>query len=147
MWVYNQIFVTVRQLRVCWCGALFLKRERVTLRLKFSQSVSLGVEPHRCLLLFDSYGLVFVGGPLWREDGSVICICCWTLPAQSFSGPSPLGLATKFYSLRFETSLLVNSYDSQGHGGGIRSRLHTETANDLRCSYNPSARTAQKTVP
>jgi hypothetical protein len=42
----------------------------------------------RYLLLFDSCGLVFVGRPLWREDGSVICTCCWPLPAQSFSGPS-----------------------------------------------------------
>jgi hypothetical protein len=62
-----------------------------------SQSVSLGVEPHlglmaRYLLLFDSYGLVFVGRPLWRDDGSVFFICCWPLPAQSFSGLSPLGL-------------------------------------------------------
>jgi hypothetical protein len=32
-----------------------------------SQSVSLG------LLFFDSYGLVFVGRPLGREDGSVFC--------------------------------------------------------------------------
>jgi hypothetical protein len=67
----------------------------------------------------------FVGRPLWRENGSVFCICCWPLPAQSFLGPSPLGLATIFYCLRFETSLFVTSYDSQGHGGGIRSRLHT----------------------
>jgi hypothetical protein len=35
-----------------------------------------------------------------------------------------LGLETIFYCLRFETSLFVASYDSQGHGGGIRS-LHT----------------------
>jgi hypothetical protein len=47
------------------------------------------------------------------------------LPAQSFSVPSPLGLATIFYCLRFETSIFVASYYSQGHGGGIRSRLHT----------------------
>jgi hypothetical protein len=38
---------------------------KVTLRLTVSQSVSLGVEPHlglmtRYLLLFDSYGLVFI---------------------------------------------------------------------------------------
>jgi hypothetical protein len=66
-----------------------------------------------------------VGCPLWREDGSVFCICCWSLPAQSFSGPSPLGLATVFYCLRFETSHFVASYDSQGHGGGIRPRIHT----------------------
>jgi hypothetical protein len=42
---------------------------KVTLRLTVSQSVSLGVEPHlglmtRYLLMFDSYGLVFVGRPL-----------------------------------------------------------------------------------
>jgi hypothetical protein len=42
---------------------------KVTLRPKLSKSVSLGVEPHmglmnRYLLLFDSYGLVFMGHPL-----------------------------------------------------------------------------------
>jgi hypothetical protein len=51
---------------------LFFK-VKVTLPLTVSQSVSqpvsLGVEPHlglmtRYLLLFDSYGLVFVGRPL-----------------------------------------------------------------------------------
>jgi hypothetical protein len=41
----------------------------VTLRLTVSQSVSLGVEPHlrlmtRYILLFDNYGLAFVGRPL-----------------------------------------------------------------------------------
>jgi hypothetical protein len=41
----------------------------VTLRLTVSQSASLGVEPHLglmtgYLLLFDSYGLVFVGRSL-----------------------------------------------------------------------------------
>jgi hypothetical protein len=82
---------------------------KVTLRLTVSQSVS----------------LVFVGRPLWREDGSIFCICCWPSPAHSFSGPSSLGLATIFYCLRFETSLFVASYDSQGHGGGIRPRPHT----------------------
>jgi hypothetical protein len=44
----------------------------------------------------------FVGRPLWREDGSVFCIWCWPLPAQSFSGPSPLVFATIFYCLRFD---------------------------------------------
>jgi hypothetical protein len=28
-WAYNQIVITVRQLRVCWCGALSLTRGRV----------------------------------------------------------------------------------------------------------------------
>jgi hypothetical protein len=107
-----------------------LLKVKVTLRLTVSQSVSLGVEPHlwlmtRYLLLFDSYGFVFVGFPLWREDGSVFCTCCWPLLVQSFLRPSPLGLATIFYCLRFETSLFVTSYDSQGYGGGIQPCLHT----------------------
>jgi hypothetical protein len=67
----------------------------------------------------------FRGAPSLIEDGSVFCMCRWLLPAQSFSGPSPLGLATVLYCLRFETSFFVASYDSQGHGGGIRPRLHT----------------------
>jgi hypothetical protein len=41
--------------------------------------------------LGDSYGLVLVGRPLWREVGSVLFMCCWPLPAQSFSGSESLG--------------------------------------------------------
>jgi hypothetical protein len=41
--------------------------------------------------------------PLCREDGSVVDNCCWSSPAQSSSGPSPAGLMTTFYCLRFET--------------------------------------------
>jgi hypothetical protein len=87
---------------------------KVTLRLTVSQSVSLGVEPHvglmtRYLLLFDSLGLVFVGHPLWWEDGPVCCICCWPSPAQSFSGPSPLDLASIFYCVRFESLIFSTS--------------------------------------
>jgi hypothetical protein len=55
------------------------------------------------LLLSDSYGFVDVGRPLWRQDGSVVNSCCRTSPAQSSSGPSPVGLATIFYCLKFET--------------------------------------------
>jgi hypothetical protein len=111
---------------LCFFLSLILLIDKVkvklTLRLTVCQSVSLGVEPHlglmtRYLLLFDSYGLT--------RGWVCICICCWSSPAQSFSGPSPLDLATIFYCLSFETSLFVASYDSQVHGGGIRPRLHT----------------------
>jgi hypothetical protein len=81
---YDQIFITIRQLRV-----------------------------------------VDVGRFLWREDGSIVYKCCWSSPAQPFSCPSPVGLVIVFYCLRFEASLFVASYDSQGYGGGIRTRLHT----------------------
>jgi hypothetical protein len=56
---------------------------------------------------------------------SVIYKCCEPLPAHSFSALSLVELATIFYCLRFETSLFVASYYSQGDGGGIRPRLHT----------------------
>jgi hypothetical protein len=79
----------------------------------------------RSLLLSDSCVFVDVGRSLWREDGSVLYNCCWSSPAQSFSCPIPLVLLTIFYCLRFETSLIAASYDSQGYGGGIRPRLHT----------------------
>jgi hypothetical protein len=74
----------------------------------------------------------FVGRPLWREYGSVFCICCWPSPALSFSGLSSLGLVTIFYCLRFETSPFVASYDSQGNGGGIRPRPHWVDSVSLR---------------
>jgi hypothetical protein len=44
---YDQIFITVRQLRVCWCGALSLTRERVyrlQLLLVLASAVILGSE-------------------------------------------------------------------------------------------------------
>jgi hypothetical protein len=74
-------------LMITFYSQLNWSKVEVTLRLTASQSVSLGVEPHlglmtRYLLLFDSYGLVFVGLPLWLEDGSVFCICCWPSPGS-----------------------------------------------------------------
>jgi hypothetical protein len=68
-----------------------------------------------------------MGRSLWREDGSVVYFCCWLSPVQSFSGPSSVGLVTIFYCLRFEASFSVAPYDSQGYGGGIRPRLHTDS--------------------
>jgi hypothetical protein len=58
--------------------------------------------------------------------------------AQSFSGPSPVWVVTIFYCLRFETFLFVASYDSQGYGGGIRFRLHTESWSTRDSSQNRS---------
>jgi hypothetical protein len=71
--------------------------------------------------------VLFSGAPSLTKGRSVFCICCWPSPAYSFSGPSYLRLVAIFYCLRSETSLFVTSYDSQGHGGGIRNRLQTGT--------------------
>jgi hypothetical protein len=78
------------------------------LRSTVSRPIYLGAKPHlgpetRFLLLSDSCGFVDVGRPLWRQDGSVVCNCCWPSSTQSFFCPSPAGLMTTFYYLRFET--------------------------------------------
>jgi hypothetical protein len=59
-------------------------------------------------------------GALWPEDASAVYNCCWPSTVHSFSGPSPIGLLTIFYCLRYETSLFVASYDSQGCSEGTR---------------------------
>jgi hypothetical protein len=102
---------------------LYVTTDGLPASLSWNNAPIWGLRPD-LYYLYDNYGLVLVGRPLWREDGSVLHIWRWPLPAQSFFGPSPFGLATIFYCLRFETSLFVASYDSQGHGGSIRSRLH-----------------------
>jgi hypothetical protein len=64
-----------------------------------------------------------------------------------------LGLETIFYCLRFETSLFVASYDSQGHGGGILPSLHTgiqlneETTDSLNASTVGALTTFKSFVP
>jgi hypothetical protein len=91
----------------------------------------------RFLLLLDFSGSFYKGLSLWREDGSVIYYCSWPSPEQLFLGPSPVGLVTIFYCLRFETSIYVASYDSRGCGERPTSKLHP--------AYNPSTRTTYKT--
>jgi hypothetical protein len=65
----------------------------------------------------------------WASSRQRGRVCLWymllALASAVFLGSSPLGLATIFCCLRFETSPFVVPYDSQGHGGGIRPRLHT----------------------
>jgi hypothetical protein len=92
----------------------------------------------RYLLLFDSYGLVFCGAPS-------LLYMLLALASAVFLGPSPLGLATVFYCLRFETSLFVASYDSQGHGGGIRpASTRVELVNLIVLKITPRRRPHRK---
>jgi hypothetical protein len=54
---------------------------------------------------------------------SVVYNCCWPSPAYLFSGPSPAGLMTTFYCLRFETPRTWRSspriYIPQQQGGPV----------------------------
>jgi hypothetical protein len=107
----DQIFVTVRQLRVCWCGALSLTRGRAC-RLQ--------------LLLVVFRAVIFGSESPGTRDHILL--------SQIQNFPSPENHALVFISPRNRVtqlcsqtlaSLFVTSYDSQGHGGGIRLRLHT----------------------
>jgi hypothetical protein len=98
------------------------------LRPTVSRPVCLGVRPSfgpktRFLLPSDSCDFVDVGRPLWWENGYNVYNCCWSSPAQSFSGPNPAGLMTTFYSFRFEIPLTWKSRSSYlyppGRGGPV----------------------------
>jgi hypothetical protein len=99
----------------CFESESYVTTDGQTASMSWSKAPTWSLRPD-LYYLCDSYGLVLVG----REVGSVFCMCCWPLPAQSFSGPSPLRLETIFYCHTFETSLFVASYDSQGHGRSMQ---------------------------
>jgi hypothetical protein len=67
--------------------------------------------------------VVLMQHPLWGEDGSVVYNCCWSSSAQSLSGPTPAGLVTIFYCLKFETPQPSGPdpriYITQKHGGPV----------------------------
>jgi hypothetical protein len=92
---------------------------------------------------------LFLCGALSDERTGLSFVYAADTRQRSLLGPSPSGLVTIFYCLRFETSLFVASYDSQGHSGGIRPRLHAGHCNC--CLNTPShyitlAQTAQRTL-
>jgi hypothetical protein len=98
-WTLNSTTELWNLLSILTCPPFKSLRLSLMLQQTVSQSVCLGLTI-RFLLLSDSCGCVDVGRSLWREDRSVIYNCYWPLPAQSFSGPSPVGLATIFYCLK-----------------------------------------------
>jgi hypothetical protein len=97
------------------------------------------------MLLFESCSLVSVGRPLWREDRFAVCsaITQWSesrrtltiryspiwdspnLKVQVLIFISPRNRVAQLYPLEL-SSLYVASYDSQGYGGCIRTRLHMD---------------------
>jgi hypothetical protein len=64
--------------------------------------------------------------PLWREDGSVFCICCWPSPQRSLS---------RVRCLRFETSVFVASYDSQSVTVRVRVTLRLTVTQSVCLSW------------
>jgi hypothetical protein len=107
---YDQIFITVKQLRVCWCGAISLTRKRVCrvqLLLVLASTVILGSESRgtRDYILLSQI----------RDSPN--------LEGQVPVFISPRNRVTQLYPQALG-SLFVASYDSQGYGGDIWTRLH-----------------------
>jgi hypothetical protein len=119
----DQIFFTVRQLRGCWCGALSLTSERVCrlqLLLVLASAVILGSESRGTR---DHILLSQIRDSPNLEGHVPVFISPRNRVAQLY--PQAMG------------SIFVASYDSQGYGGGIRTRLHAgwllATVSQLSC--------------
>jgi hypothetical protein len=106
---YKQIFITVRQLRVCWSGALSLTRERVF---------------HLQILLVPASSVIL--GYEFRGTRDHILL------SQIRDSPNLEGQVPVFISPRNRVPqlypqalgfLFFASYDWQGYGRGIRTRL------------------------
>jgi hypothetical protein len=94
----------------------------------------------RYLLLFGSYSLVLCGVPSLAKGW--VCLLCMLLALASAVSLGSESLGTR------DHILLSQIWDSQGHGGGIRPRLHTGLISlyirtDFR--YITSGRSQQKT--
>jgi hypothetical protein len=101
--------VVSRILILIWVWGLCYDRQSVgqSVSLSWSKAPIWGLQT-------DFYYCQTVAGLLMRGSlsASVVYNTCWSSPAQSFSGPSPVGLATIFSCLRFGISFFVTSYDS-----------------------------------
>jgi hypothetical protein len=112
--VQDQIFVAVRQLRVCWCGAPFLTRGWVC-RLQL-------------LLVLDS--AVILGSESRGTHDHILLCQIRDSPKQEGNVPefiSPRNRVAQLYP-QAPGSLFVAFYDSQGYGGGILTRLYAGKA-------------------
>jgi hypothetical protein len=101
-------FVTVGQLRVCLCGAPFLTR---------------GLLCHLQLLLVLASAVILVSESCGTHNH--ILLRFETSPTSRIKSPY-LSLRNRVAQLYPQAlgSISVASYDSQGYGGGIRTRLH-----------------------
>jgi hypothetical protein len=110
IWGLRPDFYTVTQLRVCWCGAPSLTRERVC----------------RLQLLLVLASAVILGSESRGTRDHILLSQIRDFPNLEGQVPvfiSPRNRVAQLYPQAL-CSLFVASYDSHGYGGGIRTRLH-----------------------
>jgi hypothetical protein len=128
----DQIFLTGRQLQVCWCAVSSLTRGWVcVIRL--------------LLVLASAFILRFQSR---RTHDYILLSQIRDSPNLEGQVPvfiSPRNRVAQLYTQALD-SLFVASYDSQGYGVGIWTHLHARNSSWLNCHAFISARTAQKTL-
>jgi hypothetical protein len=102
---YDQIFITVRELQVCWCGVLSLTRERV----------------YRLQLLLVLTSAVILGS--WSRGIHNHILLSQIRDSPNLEGQVPIFISPRNRVAQLYPqalgSLFVASYDSQGYGEGI----------------------------
>jgi hypothetical protein len=89
--------------------------------------------------------VLLCGVPFLTRGWVCILYTMLVLASVVFLGSESLGTRDNILISQIGTSLFFASYDSQGHGGGIRPRLHTGEVIAAAPRYIDSARTAQRT--
>jgi hypothetical protein len=124
--VQDQTFITVRQFRICWCGAACLTRGRVC-RLQLLLALANVDILHGHILLSQI------------RDSS-------NMENQVPIFTSPRNMVVKSYPQALG-SLFVTYDDWHGYDGGIRTRLYTEGGSPtVQCSPVQSSR-VQSSLP
>jgi hypothetical protein len=146
---YDQIYIIVKQLRVCWCGALSLTREwfcRLLLLLVLASAVILQSQSHIATDgqsiskswyrtpsgAYDQKFITFwqlrfcFSGALSLTRGQVrLLYTLLALATVVFLGSESLETSERLLLSQIWDFLFAASYDSQGHGGGFWTSLHT----------------------
>jgi hypothetical protein len=138
---YFQLYIHSRNSKI-------VSKFEVTLGLTVSQSVCLGIE-HPCgtceqillpvgMLLSEICGLISVGRPLWREDGSAICsvITQWSESRGTCNRtllshlrlPQPWGLGSRVYIPQEQGGPVIPP------GTGFPLRCHFRLASYQHCA-------------
>jgi hypothetical protein len=99
----------------------------VTLRLTVIRSLSLGVEPHQIFITLIQLWSCLRGAPSLMIGRVCLLYMLLALVSAVFLGSESLGTRDHMLQSQIRDFPFVASYDSQGHGGDIRPRLHTGT--------------------